>query len=147
MLPPRVLVVLAAGLMFSVVAVAQPAPPDWSLRQSYPDPFCNAGGGGTAIEFFVAAQAHIVMEVWHPDTSFVEKTLIDGMLSPGFHTVVWDGSDAQGAKVPDGSYPYRLTATNESGTELLFQDTKVAQVFCATPAELSTWGKIKALYR
>ncbi|MBC7289428.1 MAG: hypothetical protein H5T86_15575, partial [Armatimonadetes bacterium] len=36
--------------------------------------------------------------------------------SAGEHSVVWDGRDDSGAVVAAGVYPYRITATNSSGT-------------------------------
>ncbi len=145
MFPLRAFLVLVAGLM--VGFDVPPGPTEWSLGQNNPDPFCGVGGGGTAIEFAVPVTAHVNVDVWRPDMSSVARHLTDGMLSPGYFTVVWDGRDSLGAFVPNGSYPYRLTATNEERTRLLFQDTKVARIECLTSVESSTWGRVKALYR
>jgi flagellar hook assembly protein FlgD len=38
------------------------------------------------------------------------KTLIDGDLPVGRHTVVWDGTDERGSSVASGVYLYRLWA-------------------------------------
>ena len=130
-------------------ALAQVPPvPDWSLSQNAPEPFCNLeGAGGTAIQFGVAEHARVTLDVWDASMASVVRVLLDGVLAPGSHMVAWDGHDSLGVPVPDGTYPYRMTATDDGGTEVLFQDTKVAHMSCATSAVGETWTVIKAVYR
>jgi hypothetical protein len=141
-----VLVALVMLWSFSGGALAQT--PEWSLSQNAPEPFCNdEGGGGTAIQFTVLVQAHVSIEVWDAGMTSVVRSLVDGFLEAGVHMVVWDGRDSLGVRVPNGEYPYRMTATDAGETGVLFDDAKVAHVQCDTPVSGETWSAIKALYR
>jgi hypothetical protein len=128
-------------------AVAQ-IPHSWSLDQNAPEPFCiDENGGGTIIRFTAPAPAHVTLTVWNEGLTSVVRILVDDMLSAGVFEYVWDGRDSSGVWVPPGAYPYAITAAIEGGTEVLFQDTKVAHVYCDTPVSADTWSVIKALYR
>jgi len=142
----RILAVMAACLSISGSAFAQPG--EWSLAQNTPDPFCNnEGGEGTSILLTVPAPAHISLEIWDEGMTSILRTLVDGLLNAGLHLVFWDGLDSQGIRLPEGPYPYRMTATDPGGQEILFQDTKTAHVDCDTPFLNNTWGTVKAIYR
>lgn len=119
-----------------------------SLEQNVPDPFCNThGGDGTNIQFALASDARVTMQVWDAGMVAVVRTLIDGQNLPaGAHMVRWDGLDTLGAVLPAGPYPYRLTAADRDGS-ILFEDTKVAHVDCTTLLRPTPWSRIKALYR
>jgi hypothetical protein len=153
----KVLMVLlcSGSALISVFgAVAQTPLPGWYLHQNDPNPFCNAGAGGTTIEFELADQAAVKLTVWDEDMTTVVLTLVDGALAPGFHQVVWSGRDHLGHLVVEGHYPYRLEvwawplAGEEAGArqEPFFEDTKTATVQCATPIHLRSWSVIKALF-
>ena len=127
-------------------ALAQP--PEWSLAQNVPDPFCNVvGDGSTTIAFAVETQAHVLLEVLDTDGVSAVRTLVDGILAAGLHSVIWDGTDSLGVPVPNSSYAYMMTATEEGGTEILFRDTRTAHLNCANPTDPETWGHFKSRYR
>lgn len=63
----------------------------------------------------------------------------------GFYSVLWDGTNAGGAPVPDGDYPYMLTVTDGPGGPLLFEETRIASLRCPTALSPSTWGALKFL--
>lgn len=143
----RLLLVFVAVLAMAATAVAQESP-SWSLSQNSPDPFCSDEGlGGTTILYSLASRARTTLAVWDVGMTFVVRTLIENELrDAGFHAVTWDGHDQDGVAALDGAYPYRLTLTDENGGVILFEDTKMAHVLCATPVEHATWSGIKALY-
>jgi len=128
-------------------AAAQPPPPDaWALEQNAPNPFCPEVDGTTSIDFKAPEAAHVILVVLSPDSTTVIKTLLDAIIAPGFFTVTWDGTDDANVPVAPGSYPYRLTAETSGEATILFEDTKVATISCASPVEPRSWGGIKALH-
>jgi hypothetical protein len=137
----------AAVLIPSVEVAAEPAQPDWFLHESSPDPFCPESQA-TTIEFAVAQLSNVVLQVWDEGMTTVVRTLFDGVGLPGYFTVIWDGTDEEGEQVPEGDYPYVMTATDPDSGALLFEDVKTASVCCsASPIDPGTWSRIKDLYR
>ena len=138
------MLVLFASMILATSALAQP-PAEWSLEQNVPEPFCNEeGSAGTVIQFGVAELSRVTIEVLDASMTSVVRVLVDGYLAPGMHTVAWDGLDSLGERVPEGAYPYRMTAIRD---QVVFMDVKVAHVSCSTPASPDEWGAIKALFR
>jgi hypothetical protein len=81
-----------------------------SLKQNYPNPFNPT----TTIEFAVPAEAgHVNLVVYNANGQVV-KTLVDGRVSPGPQSVVWDGKDGAGQSLGSGIYFARLTADGET---------------------------------
>jgi hypothetical protein len=80
-------------------------PRGFDLGQNYPNPF----NPSTMIEFTLPVAAHAKVAVFNVLGQRV-KTLIDGDLPVGRHTVVWDGTDERGSSVASGVYLYRLWA-------------------------------------
>lgn len=123
-------------------ASAQP-PPDYSLLQNDPDPFC----GSTSIRFAMPVVAEVTLAVWNPDSTHVVRTLISGMLSPGYHEVIWDGRDDQGSALANGLYPYVITAVEAPGEPPAFTASLRATIECPTPIRVRSWGALRGLYR
>ena len=40
------------------------------------------------------------------------RSLLDNSLEPGYHSLIWDGRDNNGANVPSGMYFYRLASSD-----------------------------------
>lgn len=81
------------------------------LSQNHPNPF-NAG---TRIGFSVpgATGASTGCDVRlgvHALTGALVRSLVAQRLTPGWHSVAWDGRDDQGNPVASGVYVYRLRA-------------------------------------
>lgn len=82
------------------------APESFELGQNYPNPF----NPSTTIQISVPAS------VGSENTSLTiydilgneVKTLINGKMSAGVHTIQWDGSNNSGQEIPSGVYHYRL---------------------------------------
>lgn len=142
MRPGRCLIalLLLLCLPFGRLAVAQP-PPEFCLEQNDPNPFC----GETEIRFCIPLQSHARLEIRTPDNGATLRVLLEGPVMAGFYSVLWDGTNAGGAPVPDGDYPYMLTVTDGPGGPLLFEETRIASLRCPTTLSPSTWGALKFL--
>ncbi len=87
-------------------------PDDFVLYQNYPNPFNPL----TEIMFDLPNAGVVKLEIYNVMGQKV-KTLINGSLESGSHSVAWDSRDNNGHSVSSGIYFYKLT-TNE------FVDTK-----------------------
>lgn len=97
----------AAGKAFRIVNAASSVPVAAAaprLAQNQPNPFNPA----TEIAFTVgAADGATRLEVYDTAGRRVRGLVLD-LLTAGDHTVVWDGTDDNGRRVPSGVYLYRL---------------------------------------
>jgi|GEM_PF-965585 len=91
-----------------ITAVDGPAagtlPLEFELAQNYPNPF-NAR---TVISFSLPTAQHARLEVFNALGQRL-NSLLDELLPPGSHAVVWDGLNAAGEPVATGVYFYRLS--------------------------------------
>lgn len=87
----------------------QNAPTAFLLLQNRPNPF----SGETAIRFSLQEAMSARLAVFDVQGRKV-RTLVDGSLPAGLHTVVWNGRNERGAEVPSGVYFYRLDAGGRS---------------------------------
>ena len=85
-------------------------PADFSLSQSYPNPF----NGSSRISYSLPAAGRIAVEVYNEVGQQV-RILSDKPAAPGNHAVSWDGTDAAGIAVASGRYFYRLSYTAANG--------------------------------
>lgn len=83
-------------------ALQPPGPVD-ALRQNAPNPFNPA----TTIAFSLAREGAATLMI-HDVRGSVVATLVDGWLPAGVHTIVWNGCDNHGRRVPSGVYFYSL---------------------------------------
>jgi flagellar hook assembly protein FlgD len=77
-------------------------PSIFSLSQNYPNPF-NAT---TQIDFHTSG-GDVSLAIYDITGALV-KTLVDGSLEAGPHSIVWNGKDNSGSDVSSGIYFYRL---------------------------------------
>ena len=78
------------------------------MKQNYPNPF----NPSTTIPFAVPAFANgrsvpTSVEIFNALGQRV-KLLVQEVVKPGYHRVVWDGRDALGKEVGSGLYFYRV---------------------------------------
>jgi hypothetical protein len=85
-------------------AIAENAPLDFSITQNYPNPF----NPSTTISFTLPSSGPISLAVYDI-TGRKVRELVNGPLSAGEHSAVWDGRDEQGNPVSSGIYLSRLT--------------------------------------
>lgn len=140
---------VAIGLLtlLAGVAAAQ-SPPPFQLLQNVPNPFCpgSEGGSFTTIRFATPQAAHVVLGVWSPDGESVVRTLVNGIISAGYYSVVWDGRNDAGGDLGDGIYPYRLTAVEPASGDTLFEAALAAEVSCAVGVKETTWGLLRRCF-
>ncbi len=73
------------------------------LDGNYPNPF----NPETAIRFSVKQSGHVRLSIFNMKGQLV-RTLVNGDLASGNHTVVWNGKDSSGRGVASGVYMYRM---------------------------------------
>ncbi len=84
-------------------------PVAFNLSQNFPNPFNPV----TTIQYSVPRQSHVSIVIFNLLGQKV-STLVDGVVSPGDHTVTWDG-----AAVASGVYFCRMNASGFSETTKL----------------------------
>ncbi len=86
-------------------------PTSFTLYQNYPNPF----NPETNIVFSVSQNTHAKVEVF---TILGQKvrTVFDGKVTVGTHTVKWDGRDDYGRAVASGIYFYKLSVDKQTQT-------------------------------
>ena len=75
----------------------------FQLINNYPDPF-NAT---TTIPFVLPEESNVVLSIYNIRGELV-RTLIDGPMAKGPHSVVWDGRNSRNIPVSSGVYFYRI---------------------------------------
>mgnify|MGYP000849086800 CR=1 FL=1 len=86
-------------------------PEDYILSQNYPNPF----NPSTHIEFSVPVSGDVRLSIYDITGRLVQD-LLDGTVSEGYHSVLWDGRDRSGQFVSAGLYIYSLTTENSTLT-------------------------------
>ncbi|MBL6964588.1 MAG: T9SS type A sorting domain-containing protein [Bacteroidetes bacterium] len=74
-------------------------PEEYSLSQNYPNPFNPV----TTIQFGVPEESKVRLLIYDLLGREV-RTLVNGNLKPGFHKVIWNGTDTFGKQVATGMY-------------------------------------------
>jgi hypothetical protein len=87
-------------------------PLDWSLAPNYPNPF----NPETLISYTVPQQANVKLIIYNVLGQRI-RTLVDRQITPGTHSVIWNGISDQGIPVSSGLYIMSMT----SGTTNLSQ--------------------------
>lgn len=87
----------------AVVDAVGALPEKSALRGNYPNPF----NGETTIEFSLSSAGLTQLEVYNAIGQVV-RTLVDGELPAGHHSVRWDGRDEFGRPLGTGTYLYRF---------------------------------------
>jgi hypothetical protein len=82
-------------------------PKGFALEQNYPNPV-RVGARVTQIAFEVEQAGSVVLELFNAVGQKVH-TLFAGLVQPGRHVISWNGASAEGARLPNGVYIYKLT--------------------------------------
>jgi len=83
------------------------------IRGNYPNPF----NPSTTIQYALpeGKSFHVKLNVYDIRGALV-RTLVNQVINPGIHSVVWDGIDQTGNEVSSGIYIYRIQAGKFSKT-------------------------------
>ena len=84
-------------------------PMDYDLLSNYPNPF-NAT---TSIRFALSKADKVSLNVYDI-RGCLTKSLYNGDLAAGNHSIVWDGTNQSGSKVSSGIYFYRLQTSDDT---------------------------------
>ena len=87
-----------------------PLPRVTALGQNVPNPF----NPQTKIDFALPKAGQVDLKVYDVRGALV-RTLVSGSLDAGTHSVIWQGHDDRGQRVPSGVYFYRL----QTGSDVL----------------------------
>src|SRR3990172_5857471 len=83
--------------------------------------FFNSNTGSTTISYTIsdAASSNVILEIYNAGGALV-KTIDEGTRDSGTYSAVWDGKDASGAAVPEGSYSVKVSAPSGAATGYRF---------------------------
>ena len=84
-------------------------PVQFELKQNFPNPF----NPETTIEYALDKASAVSLVVYNTLGQAV-RTLVNGKVNPGIHSVVWDGKNQFEAQVTSGIYFYRLSVGNNT---------------------------------
>ena len=82
-------------------------PNDFSLQQNFPNPF----NPSTEIRFDLPEEGHIELVVYNMAGQKV-RTIESGNMKPGYHSMIWNGTNDKGTRVSTGMYFYSIQANN-----------------------------------
>jgi hypothetical protein len=87
-----------------------------NLYQNFPNPFNTT----TNIAFDLPHESNVSLKIYNIRGKLI-KTLLDEILSPQHHLIVWDGTDNKGRSVSSGVYLYKLETNNfEKAKKMLY---------------------------
>ena len=87
-------------------------PESYYVEQNYPNPF----NPETTLRFQLPSESKVVLTIYNMMGQEI-ITLINGLLSAGYHSILWNGRDVQGKEVPSGVYLYQFRAGGYSVTK------------------------------
>jgi lipopolysaccharide export LptBFGC system permease protein LptF len=87
--------------------------PNVTLLQSMPDPFFKKYG--TVITYSIVHPSHIKLRIYNSIGQYI-KTLVDGLVASGTHSVAWRGDDDYGKQLSNGIYFCTLELNEEKHT-------------------------------
>ena len=96
----------------SIDPISDILPQIFDLHQNYPNPF----NPSTTINYDLPASGSVTLTIYDL-TGRVVNTLINGDVSAGYHSVVWNAVDTQGNPLESGIYLYQLNFRDSKGSE------------------------------
>jgi hypothetical protein len=100
------------AITVALSGAASSLPTAYALDQNYPNPF----NPDTQIGLALPSDSHVRLNIFNVLGQHV-RTLVDGDMPAGYHTVTWDGNDSDGSSVASGVYFYRITAEDFSSSK------------------------------
>jgi len=90
------------------VSLAKVTPAEFAISQNYPNPFNPV----TQFSINLNAETRVNFVVYNVAGQVV-RTLVDGVLPAGSHTITWDGTNQAGEALSSGVYFYRVVTGDE----------------------------------
>jgi hypothetical protein len=87
-------------------------PHDFSLQQNFPNPF----NPSTEIRFDLPQEGYVNLSVYNMAGHKV-RSLESGDMQPGYHSIIWDGTNDAGSKVSTGMYFYSIQTNGFQATK------------------------------
>ena len=84
------------------------------LFQNYPNPTIST----TRIRYILQEKGEVSLKIYNLAGQLV-RILVEGKKEPDEYTVIWDGRNEKGEKVPSGSYFYRIVAGDYNSSKKL----------------------------
>jgi len=94
-------------------------PTTFTLENNFPNPF----NPSTTIQYGIAQASHVTVKVYSVLGQEI-ATLVNGVQSPSYYKVQWDGKDSRGTMTSSGVYFYRITAAPVDGKTQSFTQVK-----------------------
>ena len=108
----------------------------------------NLKAGSAAMNLELSAAANVTVTVKDANGNII-TTLPKGQLARGITSVSWNGLDASGNPVPDGSYKVEVTATGADGKAVPYKTNLTLKVDAVTFRDggiyLASGGNVFAL--
>jgi len=87
----------------SAISDVKLIPSDFLLQQNFPNPF----NPSTEIRFDLPEEGHVELSVFNMQGQKV-RTLESGIMTPGYHAIIWNGTNNNGSRVSTGMYFYSI---------------------------------------
>ena len=98
-------------------------PREYELGANYPNPFNPT----TTINFALPFDSNVRLTIYNTLGQEV-TTLIDGLVTTGYHNLTWNGRDANGRPSASGVYLYRFVAVSEDGSARFTETRRMLMV-------------------
>jgi hypothetical protein len=85
------------------------------LASAAPNPM---GNGQTTIAFGLPRSSQVRIDIYNVAGQHI-KTLVNGNMNAGYHSITWNGRNEAGKKVANGVYMYRMNSGNFQATKKL----------------------------
>ena len=82
-------------------------PESYFIHQNYPNPF----NPSTIIQFGIPTEEYVSIEIFNISGKKV-RSLSTGVISAGYHEVMWDGKNDNGIQIPTGIYFCKISSRN-----------------------------------
>ncbi len=100
-------VLLGTGSPVVGIADGSQVPLRFDISSNYPNPFNPT----TTIKYQLPHQSEVKLAIYNLLGQEV-RTLVNGVVSAGYHEILWDAQDETGKSVSSGLYIYRFQATS-----------------------------------
>ena len=76
-----------------------------------------------AISFIILKTANVTIHVYDSDSTLIKTIIKNKKMTPGKHSVKWNGKDIEGYTIPDEAYFFTLIAKDKFGVNEIYDPT------------------------